>query len=159
MKKLVILLFALFLTVPVLGQWTPDFDIIASPAGPLDFGHEVHVTNGQRAHTGHSISDAWFRLYHENNFLIEIRIPNENKHFTIGPTYEIEGYADFYVGEYTWADELELVVATSFVTQQYHWMSTNSLPINPSTEVIPTTGIWGIILMLLLIPAIWLWKR
>lgn len=158
MKKLAILLFVLLVTAPVLGQWTPNFTIEDPNGAPLMPGDTVEIISGAQ-HVGHGISDAWFRLYRDGLFLTEIHIPFGMQHFTIGATYEIEGYADLYVGEYTWTDEVELVVATYFVTQQFHWMSYNSLPVYPTTEVVPATSTWGIILLLLLFPAIWLWKR
>jgi len=163
MKKATIILFALLLTVPVLGQ-TPSFDIeVRLPfVEPVSPGDPIYISvSGNTPHSLHEFSDAWFRFYHEGFLLEERHIDFADQHFecSFDTAYYVEGYATLDVGPWTWADEVELVIATSLFPNQYHWMSRNSLEVNPTTERVPSTSTCGVIVMLLLIPAISFWKR
>ena len=79
--------------------------------------------------------------------------------FTIDSNGFITGSVPLDVGTYDAANLVELHVATTFPAQMYHWYSNNMLDVQPTAPMTPTTGIAGLLLLLLAVPAIILWRR
>lgn len=156
MKKLTVLVFVICLSAPVFGQEV--FNIVDPNGPPLQTGDTVAVTNSN-AFPGYAYSDAWYHFYHLGSLLAEVHIPFTHQHFYMDPmTYQIMGYADLYVGPYTYADEVRLEIALA-LGQQYHFFSRNSLVVEPTTLVTPSLNMWGLILLLILLPAYMVFRR
>jgi len=158
MKKMLVVFFAVLLASAAFGQQI--FDSEDPNGSPLMPGDIVEVTNSE-SKPGYGYSDAWFHMYYQGAFLGEVHMPFVNQHFDVDdyPPYHIIGYADLYVGPYTWADEVELEIALYLVPYQYHYYSRNSLVVFPTTDVVPVTSFWGLIALLILVPAVIIWRR
>jgi hypothetical protein len=147
-------------SVPVLAQST--FTIGDSTGEPLEPLDQIQILSSITYPSNYIYSDAYVYLYYLGS-IIEgpIHLPFEKQHFYIDTDYTLKGYADMHYGPYTWADELwlEIKFARAGFPGQLSHMSINSLEVLPLTPQTPSIGLWGIVALLLLIPALIIFKR
>lgn len=135
------------------------FIIADSTGDTLIAGDQIQIASSNIFPASYWYSDAYYHMYYQGTFIARIHVPFENQHFDYVTPY-ITGYGDFYVGEYTWCDSMEVEIALAGIGKpQYHFYSSNSLPITPTTIAMPSTSTWSLILLIMGLSVILLRRR
>jgi hypothetical protein len=158
MKHLTVIVVGLLMVVAIQAQGDPRFYI--QPTGgatePLNPGDSIEVYNSEYM-AGHTFSNAFFEFYHNGIYVGRVLASNS--------TYDVDGFGQVIgegvleVGQYTWADGVKVQVETVFAMQVYTWNSYNMLQVANSTVLVPSLSHWGLMVLLILIPAVMLFYR
>lgn len=137
------------------------FQISDSTGEPLIETDQIIVDSSISYPSNYIYSDANFFLYYQGTLIGPVHIPFDKQHLYLDGSYQLQGYADMEYGDYTWADELmmEVLFARPGFPGQLHHTSINTLQVTPLTERAPSITTWGLIILLILIPAIMLFRR
>lgn len=158
MRKLLFLLaFVLFVS----GTQAAVYFTIAPGPGfsePLSEGDMVMIdTVIQPGMPGEAIINTLWEFSYGLHVLGEVYTTYDA--FTMDGSGYVSGVDVLDVDVYETANSLRLHIWSRFVQQQYHSYSTNSLEVLPTMAVTPSTTAWGLIVLLLLVPAVLIWRR
>ncbi|MCD4654853.1 hypothetical protein K8T06_13080 [bacterium] len=156
MKKLVLLAALLVLTT---GVNALDFTIAPGSgySEPMSQGSVVAVGTVITPSPVHTFMDAWHSLFYGS-------MPLGLVYTTFG-SFDLDGYGYLIgsdpldLGAYTMADACGLHVETRLATTVYSWDSNNTLVVGPTGPMTPSTSTWGLIILLLGVPAVIIWRR
>jgi len=124
---------------------------------PLSQGDVLTVGICSEPDAGYTFQDAWFVLFY-----------NSTELGTVYTTYESFGFDSYgylvgsdplNIGTYTMADAVGLRVTSRLATSIFTRNSTNTLAVGPTGPMTPSTSAWGLIILLLSVPAIIIWRR
>lgn len=125
---------------------------------PLSSGDVIEISATTQPSPGHSYATSSFRLFYDTTLIGEVVIAGWP--FSIDGSGFITGSTALDVGTYDAANDVELHVATTVPTYpMFHWYSNNRLEVLATAPMTPTTGLAGLLLLLLAIPTVMLWRR
>ena len=156
MRLIILTLLMVMMASSAFALW---FDIgpAAGYTEPLSTGDVIEITATTEPSPGHDFALSSWRLFYDSVFLGEVTIPGWP--FTIDSYGFVTGSAALDVGINEAANHVELHIATTFPPFMYHWYSNNLLEVQPTAPMTPATGVAGLVLLLLAVPAYLLWRR
>lgn len=134
------------------------FDIgpAAGYTEPLSQGDVIEITMTTQPDPGHDYASSFFKLFYNGIELGDVDITGWP--FTIDDYGYITGSVPLDVGIFEAANSVELNVETIFAGF-WTWPSNNRLDVQPTAPMTPATGVAGLVLLLLAVPAYLLWRR
>ena len=158
MKKLLVILAMIMMVSGVHAAVYFNIGPATGYSEPLSEGDVIEVTaTTQSAQAGETVRDSWWLFYYNNVELGEVLTLKPA--FTINGSYELVGSDPLTVGSYVMANRVHLRIWSGLATQNYYTNSNNYLEVQPTGPMTPSTSTWGLIILLLAVPAVILWRR
>ncbi len=144
MRWNIYLFMVILISVPVHGG---VFFIESGSGGsdPLLPGDIVAVAQSS-GFMGHVYQEGYFVFYQSDNYYGQVRFSED--HITIAGD-QMVGSQLLDVGSFGYCDTVRMHIVTSYNQSLYHWVSVNTLRIEPTAPPLPAFSAWGIGLVLL----------
>ncbi|HPQ38956.1 MAG TPA: hypothetical protein PLV45_01155 [bacterium] len=125
---------------------------------PLNDGDVIEVDQTtQPAQFGEEVVDSYWTLYYNNIDLGDVYTTLGA--FVLDTAGNLVGSDALNVSSLTAANRVYLHIWSRLGPSQFHTHSTNYLEVTPTTPMVPATGFWGMLILLLAVPAYLLWRR